>query len=96
MHFLSARIPYLCGIGCEWRAYIRLTSPCCDAFSFASPIFFWASRKDAITSLCAPTHYRRPNWDRILTSLGTKHPESDVGVFFCGPPPLGSTLRYEY
>ncbi|KAJ6551760.1 NADPH oxidase isoform 2 [Mycena capillaripes] len=52
------------------------------------------AEKDAITSLRAPTHYGRPNWDRIFTSLGTKHPESDVGVFFCGPPQLGGTLRY--
>ncbi|KAJ7479697.1 NADPH oxidase [Mycena latifolia] len=52
------------------------------------------AEKDAITSLRAPTHYGRPNWDKIFTSLGQKHPESDVGVFYCGPPGLAGTLRY--
>ncbi|KAJ7062107.1 NADPH oxidase [Mycena amicta] len=51
--------------------------------------------KDAITSLRAPTHYGRPNWDRVFTSLGAKHPESDIGVFYCGPQALASTLRYQ-
>ncbi|KAJ7918000.1 NADPH oxidase [Mycena leptocephala] len=50
--------------------------------------------KDAITLLRAPTHYGRPNWDQMFTSLGQRHPESDVGVFYCGPKTLGSTLRY--
>ncbi|KAJ7449191.1 NADPH oxidase [Mycena latifolia] len=52
------------------------------------------AKKDAITSLRAPTHYGRPNWDRIFTALGQKHPESDVGVFYCGPPGLAGTLQY--
>ncbi|KAJ7653160.1 NADPH oxidase [Mycena polygramma] len=52
------------------------------------------AEKDAITSLRAPTHYGRPNWDRIFDSLGQKHPESDIGVFYCGPPQLASSLRY--
>ncbi|KAF7368827.1 Superoxide-generating NADPH oxidase heavy chain subunit A [Mycena venus] len=52
------------------------------------------AEKDAITTLRAPTHYGRPNWDKIYTSLGQKHPESDVGVFYCGPKQLASTLRY--
>ncbi|KAJ7143696.1 NADPH oxidase [Mycena epipterygia] len=52
------------------------------------------AEKDAITTLRAPTHFGRPNWDRIFTSLGEKHPQSDVGVFYCGPKALGSSLRY--
>ncbi|KAF7356062.1 FAD-binding FR-type domain-containing protein [Mycena venus] len=52
------------------------------------------AEKDAITTLRAPTHYGRPNWDKIYTSLGQQHPESDVGVFYCGPKQLASTLRY--
>lgn len=36
--------------------------------------------KDAITSLRAPTHYGRPNWDRMFTSIAEMHPETDVGV----------------
>ncbi|KAJ7148748.1 NADPH oxidase [Mycena crocata] len=52
------------------------------------------AEKDAITSLRAPTHFGRPNWDRIFTQLGQKHPESDIGVFYCGPPALATSLRY--
>ncbi|KAG6898083.1 hypothetical protein C0992_006003 [Termitomyces sp. T32_za158] len=36
--------------------------------------------KDAITSLRAPTHFGRPNWDRVFASITEKHPETDVGV----------------
>lgn len=36
--------------------------------------------KDAITSLRSPTHFGRPNWDKVFSSLVDKHPETDVGV----------------
>jgi hypothetical protein len=42
------------------------------------------SERDAITGLRAPTHYGRPNWDRIFQSVAGKHTNADVGVFFCG------------
>jgi len=51
------------------------------------------AEKDAITSLRAPTHFGRPNWDKIFSSIGEKHPESDVGVFFCGPAAIAKTLH---
>lgn len=51
------------------------------------------AEKDAITSLRAPTHYGRPNWDRVFQSIGEKHPDSDCGVFFCGPKVLSNTLH---
>lgn len=38
------------------------------------------AEKDAITSLRAPTHFGRPNWDKVFTSLVDRHPETDVGV----------------
>lgn len=38
------------------------------------------AEKDAITSLRAPTHFGRPNWDRVFSSIAEKHPDSDVGV----------------
>ncbi|KAH7883001.1 NADPH oxidase B [Phlebopus sp. FC_14] len=49
--------------------------------------------KDAITSLRAPTHFGRPNWDRVFGSLADRHPETDVGVFFCGPAVLSKQLH---
>ncbi|ORY80750.1 ferric reductase NAD binding domain-domain-containing protein [Leucosporidium creatinivorum] len=62
---------------------------------------------DAVTNLRAPTHYGRPNWDRIFQSVAEKHPATEVGVVFCGvrssaaedldsewiPKALGSTLH---
>ncbi|TFK31836.1 NADPH oxidase [Crucibulum laeve] len=51
------------------------------------------AEKDAITSLRAPTHFGRPNWDRVFSSITEKHPETDVGVFFCGPAVLSRQLH---
>lgn len=49
------------------------------------------AEKDAITSLRAPTHFGRPNWDRVFPSIVEKHPETDVGVV-SPPPPADSCL----
>jgi hypothetical protein len=38
------------------------------------------AEKDAITFLRAPTHFGKPNWDRLFPSIVEKHPETDVGV----------------
>ncbi|KAJ7268158.1 NADPH oxidase [Mycena haematopus] len=51
------------------------------------------AEKDAITSLRAPTHFGRPNWDKMFGSIAQQHPESDVGVFFCGPPAIAKALH---
>lgn len=51
------------------------------------------AEKDAITSLRAPTHFGRPNWDRVFSSIAEKHEDTDVGVFFCGPAVLSRQLH---
>ena len=38
------------------------------------------AEKDAITSLRAPTHFGRPNWNRVFGTLVDKHPDTDIGV----------------
>lgn len=40
------------------------------------------AEKNATTFLRAPTHYVKPNWDRLVPSIVEKYPEtdSDVGV----------------
>ena len=38
------------------------------------------AEKDAITSLRAPTHFGRPNWNRVFSTLVDKHPDTDIGV----------------
>ncbi|WWD07921.1 hypothetical protein V865_006028 [Kwoniella europaea PYCC6329] len=49
--------------------------------------------KDTITNLRAPTHFGRPNWDKVFESIANKHPDTDCGVFFCGPAVLSRTLH---
>ncbi|KAG0145446.1 hypothetical protein CROQUDRAFT_658623 [Cronartium quercuum f. sp. fusiforme G11] len=51
--------------------------------------------RDAVTQLRSPTHYGRPNWDRVFSSVRERHPATDVGVFFCGPGPLGHELHLQ-
>ncbi|WVQ97829.1 hypothetical protein IAU59_004944 [Kwoniella sp. CBS 9459] len=51
------------------------------------------AEKDTITQLRAPTHFGRPNWDKVFESIANKHPDTDCGVFFCGPPALSRTLH---
>ncbi|KAF8536028.1 ferric reductase NAD binding domain-containing protein [Trichophaea hybrida] len=51
------------------------------------------AEKDAITGLRAPTNFGRPNWDTVFKSVRSIHKPAEVGVFFCGPKALGSTLH---
>lgn len=48
---------------------------------------------DAVTGLHQKTHYGRPNWDQILPNIANNHPGKKIGVFFCGPKVLSSTLH---
>ncbi|KAG0374395.1 hypothetical protein BGX24_010440 [Mortierella sp. AD032] len=54
-----------------------------------------ARDRDAITGLRSPTYYGRPNFDKIFGELAEAHPQEhgQVGVFFCGPKPLGKTIH---
>lgn len=47
---------------------------------------------DQITGLSAPTNYGRPKWPDIFLDTSRRHPNSDVGVFFCGPRVLSKEL----
>ncbi|KAJ8082261.1 hypothetical protein PM082_008109 [Marasmius tenuissimus] len=51
------------------------------------------AEKDTITSLNAPTHFGRPNWDKVFGNIVAGHSNTDVGVFFCGPRPLSNELH---
>ncbi|KAJ2424876.1 hypothetical protein GGF41_002627, partial [Coemansia sp. RSA 2531] len=48
---------------------------------------------DPITGLRSPTNFGRPNTDLIFRAVAHEHPATDVGVFFCGPVKLGSTIE---
>ena len=46
-----------------------------------------------LTLYTSCTQYGRPKWDRVFSSIASAHPATKVGVFFCGPPALSSTLH---
>ncbi|KAJ1918286.1 hypothetical protein H4219_002683 [Mycoemilia scoparia] len=48
---------------------------------------------DVLTELRAKTHIGRPNLDKLFFAVRQEHPSTDVGVFFCGNPALGTNLE---
>eukprot|EP00013_Stygamoeba_regulata_P020209 CAMPEP_0177649368 /NCGR_PEP_ID=MMETSP0447-20121125/11346_1 /TAXON_ID=0 /ORGANISM="Stygamoeba regulata, Strain BSH-02190019" /LENGTH=558 /DNA_ID=CAMNT_0019152115 /DNA_START=15 /DNA_END=1691 /DNA_ORIENTATION=- len=48
---------------------------------------------DPITQLSAATNYGRPDWESIFSEVKEQHSNKEIGLFFCGPPPLGKKLR---
>jgi NADPH oxidase len=48
---------------------------------------------DAITGLRAETIFGRPEWEKVFERVATTHPNTDVGVFFCGPSVLSHNLH---
>ncbi|CCG83664.1 Putative uncharacterized protein [Taphrina deformans PYCC 5710] len=48
---------------------------------------------DPVTGLKSSVNFGRPQWDQIFESVAEIHPATDIGVFFCGPGPLGSALH---
>jgi NADPH oxidase len=50
-------------------------------------------KEDALTGLRSHTQYGRPNFGQIFGQLCDRHRATDVGVFFCGPKPLGKSLH---
>lgn len=51
------------------------------------------AKTDAITGLGQKTFYGRPNWDEVFKETATKHPDKDIGVFFCGVAALSHILH---
>ncbi|CAK4149541.1 unnamed protein product [Aphanomyces euteiches] len=43
-------------------------------------------------SLANPTKLGRPQWHSTLMSIMQKHPNTLIGIFFCGPPALKTAL----
>merc|ERR1711916_103782 len=48
---------------------------------------------DCITGLQAPTYYGRPNFEAIYQELAQNHPDTNIGVFLCGPKAISGILR---
>jgi NADPH oxidase len=49
--------------------------------------------RDAITRLRARTHFGRPNVDKVFEGLRDTHPQTDIGVFYCGPKQLSNQIN---
>lgn len=50
---------------------------------------------DYITGLRKPISFGRPNFDELFAEWAKKHQHQRVGVFYCGPSPLGQILRQQ-
>nr|CAB3483140.1 unnamed protein product [Digitaria exilis] len=48
---------------------------------------------DIVSGTRVRTHFARPNWKEVFTRIASKHPNSTVGVFYCGRPTLAKELR---
>ena len=70
---------------------IHLTSGWSD--TDAKQIMLHDDAEDAITGLQQKTHFGRPNWPQVFERVAQAHPGADVGVLFCGPKSLSSTLH---
>ncbi|XP_017218212.1 respiratory burst oxidase homolog protein C [Daucus carota subsp. sativus] len=48
---------------------------------------------DVVTGTRVKSHFARPNWKKVYKDIADKHKDSRVGVFYCGPLPLGEVLK---
>ncbi|CAI8589704.1 unnamed protein product [Vicia faba] len=48
---------------------------------------------DILSGTQVRTHFARPNWKEVFTKIASKHPNSTVGVFYCGMPVLAKELK---
>ncbi|KAG0254277.1 hypothetical protein DFQ27_006939 [Actinomortierella ambigua] len=51
------------------------------------------SYADTMTGLRSRTRFGRPNLDQEFERIRSMHPDTDVGVFFCGPKRMGQNLH---
>ncbi|WJX28630.1 hypothetical protein P8452_17324 [Trifolium repens] len=48
---------------------------------------------DILSGTRVRTHFARPDWREVFTKIASKHPNSTVGVFYCGMPVLAKELK---
>ncbi|KAL8208595.1 hypothetical protein R6Q57_008007 [Mikania cordata] len=48
---------------------------------------------DVVSQSRIRTHFSRPNWKRVFSTLVTNHDSARVGVFYCGSPTLVKPLE---
>ncbi|CAL5001784.1 unnamed protein product [Urochloa decumbens] len=48
---------------------------------------------DIVSGTRVRTHFARPNWKEVFARIASKHPNSTIGVFYCGRPTLAKELK---
>ncbi|KAM0072729.1 putative NAD(P)H oxidase (H(2)O(2)-forming) [Helianthus debilis subsp. tardiflorus] len=48
---------------------------------------------DILSGTRVRTHFARPNWREVFGKVASKHPNTTIGVFYCGMPVLAKELR---
>ncbi|GLU05254.1 hypothetical protein SLE2022_223650 [Rubroshorea leprosula] len=48
---------------------------------------------DILSDTRVRTHFARPNWKKVFTKIASKHPNTTIGVFYCGVPVLAMELK---
>ncbi|GJN16058.1 hypothetical protein PR202_gb03008 [Eleusine coracana subsp. coracana] len=48
---------------------------------------------DIVSGTRVRTHFARPNWKEVFTRIASQHPNSTVGVFYCGRANLAKELK---
>ncbi|RHY54458.1 hypothetical protein DYB38_004002 [Aphanomyces astaci] len=67
------------------RVLQKMTSTCVDSNS-VDPI-------SGLANLPLPTKLGRPKYHGILTAVANAHRHAEIGVFFCGPAAIKTTIR---
>lgn len=48
---------------------------------------------DIVSGTRVKSHFAKPNWRSVYKRIALNHPQTRVGVFYCGPPALTKELR---
>ncbi|XP_044462711.1 respiratory burst oxidase homolog protein D-like [Mangifera indica] len=49
---------------------------------------------DVVSGTRVKSHFAKPNWRQVYKSIALHHPDSRIGVFYCGPPALTKELKH--
>ncbi|CAN6548551.1 unnamed protein product [Malus baccata var. baccata] len=48
---------------------------------------------DVVSGTRVKSHFAKPNWRQVYKDIARRHPDSRVGVFYCGAPALTKDLK---
>ncbi|CAN8325858.1 unnamed protein product [Cochlearia groenlandica] len=49
--------------------------------------------RDIVSEIRVKSHFAKPNWEEVYKQIALDHPNTNVGVFYCGLPVLTKELR---